>query len=94
MKLSVTLKPSSAWHPETNGQTERINAELESHLRMFINWAQDDWAISLPLAEFAGNNTTSETTRLFPFFANYGFHLRMGVEPACPVPPDLSEHQR
>ena len=52
-RLSITLKPSSAWHPKTNGQTERINAELESYLRMFINWAQDDWATWLPLAEFA-----------------------------------------
>jgi len=42
----------------------------------------------------AGNNTTSETTGISPFFANYGFHPRMGVEPARPVPPDLSEHQR
>jgi hypothetical protein len=93
-RLSITLRPSSAWHPETNGQTERINAELESYLRMFVNWAQDDWAAWLPLAEFAGNNMTSETTGISPFYANYGFHPKMGVEPARPAPPDLSDHQR
>jgi hypothetical protein len=43
-RLAVTLRPSSAFHPQTNGQTERINAELEQYLRLFVDWAQDDWA--------------------------------------------------
>jgi len=93
-RLGVTLRPSSAFHPQTNGQTERINAELEQYLRLFVDWAQDDWADWLPLAEFAGNNTVSETTGVSPFFANYGFHPRMGVEPAKPCPPHLTEAQR
>ena len=50
-----------------------------------------DW---LPLAEFAGNNTTLETTGVSLFFANYGFHPRMGVEPAQPCPPNVTEAQR
>jgi len=93
-RLGVTLRPSSAFHPQTNGQTERINAELEQYLRLFCDWAQDDWADWLPLAEFAGNNATSETTGVSPFFANYGFHPRMGVEPAQPCPPEITEAQR
>jgi len=93
-RLGVTLQPSSAFHPQTNGQTERINAELEQYLRLYVNWAQDDWVDWLPLAEFAGNNTVSETTGTSPFFANYGFHPRMGVEPAGPCPPHLSNEQR
>ena len=93
-RLAVTLKPSSAFHPQTNGQTERINAELEQYLRLFVDWAQDDWVDWLPLAEFAGNNTTSETTGVSPFFANYGFHPRMGVEPSQPLPPQISEAQK
>ena len=48
----------------------------------------------MPLAEFAGNNTTSETTGVSPFFANYGFHPRMGVEPSQPLPPQISEGQK
>lgn len=51
-RLGITLRPSSAFHPQTNGQTERINAELEKYLRSYISWAQDDWADWLPLAEF------------------------------------------
>jgi hypothetical protein len=93
-RLGITLRPSSAFHPQTNGQTERINAELEQYLRLFVDWAQDDWVDWLPLAEFAGNNLISETTGVSPFFANYGFHPRMGVEAAKPCPPNLSESQR
>jgi transposase InsO family protein len=93
-RLGITLRPSSAYHPQTNGQTERINAELEQYLRLYIDWAQDDWVDWLPLAEFAGNNATSETTGTSPFFASYGFHPRMGVEPARPAQPDMSQAQR
>ena len=42
-----------------------------------MNYQQDDWAPLLPLAEFAYNNATSETTRVSPFFANKGYHPRM-----------------
>jgi hypothetical protein len=54
-RLGVALKLSSTFHPQTNGQTERINAGLEQYLRLYIDWAQDDWVDWLPLAEFAGN---------------------------------------
>jgi len=93
-RLGVTLRPSSAYHPQTNGQTERINAELEQYLRLFTNWSQDDWVRWLPIAEFAGNNTVSETTGLSPFFANYGYHPRMGIEPAEPPHPGMTTAQR
>jgi hypothetical protein len=89
-RLGVTLKHSSAFHPQTDGQTERANAGTEQYLRQYINFRQDDWADWLPLAEFAANNTISETTGVSPFFANYGFHPRLGVEPTKPCPPNLS----
>src|SRR3982074_1331175 len=93
-RLAVTLKPSAAFHPQRNGQTERINAELEQYLRLFVDRAQDDWVDWLPLAEFAGNNTTSGRTGVSPFFANYGFYPRMGVGPSPPSPPQISEKQK
>lgn len=92
-RLGVALKPSSAFHPATNGQTERINTELEQYLRLFVSWAQDDWVKWMPLAEFAGNNMVSETTGVSPFYANYGFHPRIGIEPATPPPPNLTTAQ-
>ena len=73
-QLGIALQPSSAFHPETDGQTERINAGVEQYLRAFMSFHQDDWVDWLPLAEFASNNVISETTGVLLFFANYGFH--------------------
>ncbi|KAM4055897.1 integrase core domain-containing protein [Hirsutella rhossiliensis] len=93
-RLGVRLRHSSAFHPETDGQTERINAGIEQYLRAFMNFHQDDWVDWLPLAEFATNNVTSETTGVSPFFANYGFHPKLGTEPTKPLPPNQSAAQR
>jgi transposase InsO family protein len=65
-RLGIVLKHSLAYHPETDGQTERLNAILEQYLRAYMNFAQDDWVDWLPLAEFAANNATSETTGYTP----------------------------
>jgi hypothetical protein len=89
-RLKTTLSPSSAWHPETDGQTEIVNAAMNKYLRGFVNFTQTDWVDWLPLAEFATNNQVNETTGISPFFANYGFNPRMGVEPPSPSPPTLS----
>ena len=86
----VRLQPSSLFHPATNRQTERFNTMIEQYLCTFINFYQDDWVDWLPLAEFAANNMTSTTTRTSLFFTNYGFHPRLGIEPAQPCLLDLS----
>ena len=65
---------STAFYPQTDGQTERINAVVEQHLRAYVSYLQDDWVDYLFLAEFAGNNQVSETTTVLPFFANLGYH--------------------
>lgn len=83
-RLGISLNHSTAFHPETDGQTEVINGVMEQYLRTFCGYHQDDWVDWLPLAEFASNNQTSETTGLSPFFANYGWHPRMGSEPNRP----------
>ena len=93
-RLGIHLKHSSAYHPETDGQTERLNAGVEQYLRQFMSFHQNDWVDWLPLAEFAQNNQVSETTGTSPFFANYGFHPRLGVEPSNPCPPNLSITQK
>ena len=93
-RLGTALRPSSAFHPETDGQTERINSGVEQYLRAFMNYHQDDWVDWLPLAEFAANNAVSETTGVSPFFANYGFNPRLGVEPSAPCPPNLTTVQK
>ena len=74
--LQVEIKLSSAYHPQTDGQTERVNQVLEQYLRCSINYHQDNWVDLLPLAEFVYNNTIQDSTKQTPFFANYGHHPR------------------
>lgn len=75
-QMQVSQAPSTAFHPQTDGQVERTNALLEDHLRHFCNDEQNDWVKWLPMAEFAYNNTASSSTKLSPFFAQLGFHPR------------------
>lgn len=84
-RLQLSTKMTVAHRPEGDGQTERMNAVLEQHLRAYVSYLQDDWVDWLPLAEFSANSLFSETTGMSPFFANYGFHPRLGVEPVEPI---------
>ena len=77
--LGIQSNLSTAYHPETDGQTERTNQILEQYLRMYINYEQDDWATLLPYAEFAYNNTPQSATGVSPFFANKGYHPSIEV---------------
>jgi len=78
--LGIKSKLSTAFHPQTNGQTERINQELEQYLRMFIDHRQEQWPEWLGTAEFAYNNKAHSSTRTSPFKANYEQDPRMGFE--------------
>jgi len=78
--LGIKSKLSTAFHPQTNGQTERVNQELEQYLRMFIDHRQEQWPDWLGTAEFAYNNKMYSSTKVLPFKANYGQDPRMGFE--------------
>ena len=65
---------SSAYHPESDGQTERINRMLGEMLRHFTNFKYTDWDLQLPLVEFAHNNAPTTATGMSPFFVCYGKH--------------------
>lgn len=75
-QLKITPTPSTAFHPQTDGQVERTNALLEDYLRHYVSLEQTDWACWLALAEFSYNNTPLASTRCSPFFATNGFHPR------------------
>ena len=77
--LNIKANLSTAYHPETDRQTERVNQILEQYLCIFVNYQQDNWEHLLPLAEFAYNNTQHSATSVTPFFANKGFHLQLKV---------------
>jgi hypothetical protein len=68
---------STKFHPQTDGQTERMNAGMEQYLWVFVNYQQDDWVQWLLLAEFAANNGMSKSTKCTPFFAVQGVDPRM-----------------
>lgn len=74
--LHVKSAPFTTYHPEPDGQTERNNQTMETHLRHFVSHPQDDWANWIPIAEFCFNNSTSSSTRLSPFFAWQCFYPR------------------
>ena len=59
--LHISVKLSSGYHPETNGQTERTNQTLEQYLRCFINYQQDDWVDYMHLVEFASKTQIGST---------------------------------
>jgi len=65
---------STAFHPQTDGQTERLNQTIKAYLRAFVSKEQDDWVRLLPITEFAYNNSTTTGNGMSPFYANYGFH--------------------
>src|SRR5258707_4996781 len=79
--LGVKLTPSTSYHPQTDGQTEHVNQEIEAYLRVFVSHRQDDWANWLPLAEFAYNNKVHAATHRTLFELNAGQHPHLGVEP-------------
>jgi len=78
--LRIKSKLSTAFHLQTNGQTERVNQELKQYLRMFIDHRQEQWPKWLGTAEFAYNNKTYSSTRMLPFKANYRQNPRIGFE--------------
>ena len=78
--LGIETKLSTAFHPQTDGQMERTNQELEQYLRMFINHRQEQWPEWLGTAEFTYNNKLNTSTKVSPFRVNNGRDPRMGFE--------------
>lgn len=78
--LGTTLSMSTAYHPQTDGQTENANKALEIMLRSVINFEQDDWEDHLSAAELAINNARNETTGLSPFYMFYGRESRLPLD--------------
>src|SRR5271169_2035235 len=79
--LGIHLHFTSGYHPQADGQTERVNQTLEQYLRIHCNYQQDDWSDWLPIAEFAYNNAESAATGTTLFFANKGYHPELPTYP-------------
>ena len=74
LHLNIKQNMSTAFHPQTDGQTERMNRVLEEMLRVFGGKALKTWDLHLPECEFAINNAFNASIRNTPFFLNYGRH--------------------
>ena len=85
---------STAFHPESDGQTERVNESVELHLRIFCGYLKNDWADLLPMAGFAYNSTHHSSIAMSPFFANHGYHPRMSITVEDSTAPDAEESLR
>ena len=83
-RIGTKPKLSTAFHPETDGQTESANHTLKAYLRAYINWTQNDWWDWLPLAEFEANSDINASTGVSPFLATKGYNPRSGTEPDLP----------
>jgi hypothetical protein len=77
--LGMRLIHSLTYHPQTDGQTERVNQILEDMLRACVLRYLDKWDKCLPLAEFSYNNSYQESLRMAPFEALYGHRCHTPV---------------
>jgi hypothetical protein len=79
-QLQVQQNISTAYHPQTDGQSEKTNQHVETALRIFSNYQQDDWARWLPIVQYLLNSRISETTKFAPY------ELWMGYIPRAHQP--------
>lgn len=78
--LGITRKISTAYHPQTDGQSEIANQYMAQRLRPFVSQYQDDWSEYLPMVDFAAAALPQETTGTSPFFVERGYEPRVSFD--------------
>lgn len=79
-KLGTKLKYSTAFHRQTDGQTEVVNRSLENLLRTLISEHIGNWDLKLSIAEFAYNSSVSRTTGKSLHEIMYGFSPKQPID--------------
>jgi transposase InsO family protein len=79
-RLGIQPKLSTAFHPQTDGQTERMNRDLQQYLQLFTAEKQDEWDDWLPLAQFSNNTKKQASTQKSLFEVTRSYVPRMGFE--------------
>jgi hypothetical protein len=87
-QLQIRQNISTAYHPQTDGQSEKTNQHVETLLRIFCNFQQNDWVDHLPIVQYILNARVSTTTKQAPF------ELWMGHIPQAHQPERLSNIPR
>ena len=85
-QMGSKLTMSAAYHPQTDGQTERANRTLEESLRHYVNHRQNDWDVYLSSIEIAVNNAKQSSTGFSPFYLNSGREIRLPIDGVLPKP--------
>ena len=83
------LRPSTAYYPQTDGQTERMHRLLEEALRSYVSHDQVSWDTYLVPLEISFNSAESSSTRMTPWYFNHGYHPYLPSDIGCittPVP--------
>jgi hypothetical protein len=78
--LRIKAKLFTAFHSQTNEQSEIFNQEMKRYLRVYVNHQQNDWIDWLSMTEYVSNVFISITTQVFSFLVNYGFESRMSFD--------------
>jgi hypothetical protein len=91
--LGIRLKLSTAFHPQTDGQTEIMNQYLDQRLRPFINYHQDDWSDLLPMMDYAQATLPHDSTGVSPFFIEFGYEPRTSFDWTPPKEPATPRDQ-
>lgn len=78
--LGIERKLSTAYHPQTDGQSEIANQYMAQRLRPFVGHYQDDWSEYLPMVDFAAAALPQETTGVSPFYIERGYEPRVSFD--------------
>jgi Integrase zinc binding domain len=90
-QLRIEQNISMAYHPQTDGQSERTNQWLEQYLWVYGNFQQNNWAAILPLAQFVHNSWPSDVTKRTPFDLLMGFMLRLWTTKMASTLPEVEK---
>lgn len=78
--MGIKRSLSTAYHPQSDGQTERVNRILEQYLRCYVNSEQSNWTELLPMVQFSYNSQDHSSTGMSPFKANYGYYPSWDIQ--------------
>ena len=92
--LRIDAKYFTAYHSETDRQTEHSNTIIKHYLQAFVNYMQDNWAKWIPGAEFMANNVLSAITLASSFLVNSGQNPHLRLKPSEPLVTDLTVQQQ
>jgi transposase InsO family protein len=85
--LGIKLKLSTAYHPQTDGQTEIVNQYLDQRLRPFVNYFQDNWSELLPMMDYAQATLPHDSTGFAPTQIEMGYLPRTSFDWDRPTSP-------